>query len=121
MTSLAWASLIIPPTALVIFIPMATYLFLLVTKRSPGGRLRRVIDTFEDVHLQRTWGGGLMAIGFVTISQFLATVLILDGLGRDPVAHGAVIAGGAEWCAALAWMGALFVGSTPPAPSGPSR
>ena len=30
-----------------------------------------------------------MAIGFVILTQFLATALILDGLGRDPAALGA--------------------------------
>ena len=113
MTSESWASVIIAPVAFVLFVLFATRLFIVLTKRSLRFHWIRTITGLEsdDPHAS---GDILIAIGAVTVSQFLATVLLLEGFIDDPVAPVGFIGGAAEWCAAIAWVGLLIVGSSPP-------
>ena len=101
------------PAAFVVFVPFASYLFLILTRRSLGFQWMRHFTTLEGAHLQATRARTTMAIGFISVSQILATALIIDGFGDDPFARLALVCGFGEWGAALAWVGLLIAGSSP--------
>lgn len=113
MTELFWASVIIAPAAFVVFVPFASYLFLLATKRALEVDWMRHVTPSTVRRPTATRPMTTMAIGFVALSQFLATALILDGFGSDPFAGLALALGLGEWVAALGWIGLLIVSSSP--------
>jgi hypothetical protein len=104
VTGLFWAGVIIAPAALVVFAPFATFLVLKTTGRSLWSRWIQEL-TGEGVGAPQDSGAAtVMAVFFVVLSQSMATLLIVEGLGSDPFAGVALALGIGEWVAALVWV-----------------
>lgn len=113
MNGLFWASVIIAPAAFLVYVPFATYLFVVVTGRSPRPHWIRSVAGDSMGRIQRTSGGTAMAILFATLSQAAATSLVLDGLQERPFSLLALAAGIGEWAMAIAWLVFLHFASAP--------
>jgi hypothetical protein len=113
MTSLLWASLIIPPAALVCFVPCWTYLYLVGTGRTLRPGWMRSLVMSEGGRPEATRWGTILSITIAATAQILVTVVIVEGLRQVPVVPLAVLAGGAEWLLAIAWALLLVRHSSP--------
>ena len=115
MSSLLWASLIIPPAALVCFVPCWTFLYLVATKRTLGPGWMRSLTMDEGGRPEATRWGTVLSITIAATAQILVTIVILEGTRQVPVVPFAILAGGAEWLLAIAWALLLVRGSSPTA------
>jgi hypothetical protein len=113
VNGLFWASLILAPAAFVVYVPFATYLFVVVTGRSPRPYWIRSIAGDSIGRIRRTAGGTVMAILFATLSQAAASCLVLGGLQEGPFSPLALAAGIGEWAMAIAWLVFLHFASAP--------
>jgi hypothetical protein len=113
MTDIFWASVIMTPVALALFIPSVTYVYLALSRRSlrvPGARA----FTDEDILQPQLFHGDvLISLFFAVLAQLVALSLILSGLGDDPYAPLALVCGVSEWSIAIAWVGLLITRSSP--------
>jgi hypothetical protein len=112
MTDIFWASVIMAPAALVVFVPFATYLYLSRTRRTLRMPWVPSLLGQESIEPRIYTSDTAIAIGFVVLSQLVATSLVISGLGSDPFAALALILGVGEWLAALGWVVFLIAASS---------
>jgi len=103
MTSLLWASLIVPPAALVCFVPCWTYLYLVATKRTLDPGWMQSVVMIEGGRPEATRWATVLSITMAAAAQLLVTLVIVEGIRQVPVARLPILLGTVEWLLAIAW------------------
>ena len=99
------AAIAIVPATLVVFVLLATRVWLVYADRVAGRRLQKLIG-LEAAEAQNLRAGRRFAFGFSALAISLVLVIVLDSLGRPDGTFALLLALGSLLFAA-AWLGAL--------------
>jgi hypothetical protein len=109
-----WPAVVIVPAALLIFVLMGGRVWLALSNRAPGPRLRRIIALDPDE--ERDPREGLpWAIFFSALAIFLLVVLVVNNLDRAD-GRFALLLGASGLAFAVAWIAAVHKATIPRQP-----